>query len=293
VWTSSGDWAGISRDSYPGGWYSHSTCSALPCGDYHPQFCDLSRWYCCAIHGGKLSVGALQWQFNDTHVPWYDLQQTAIHYAAFYVMNGLAPDMSQPGPGNPGWVPPGVSGCFVGCPQPLPGPNQRRLAWCLYGSNSFDTNPNGAMEFRSSYYPAQNAADCKQPKGTVCPGGQNYFWNRLNHQPVGKNDPFWDYSKVTGCAADPDTPWDTVDVEIWVEDPPNSRSWNFLGRVGASEDYGGTCQINGKNYGRYRKFKLSLPSKYRIGSWSFRFRVWDTWPSKNSPEGFYEWVALR
>lgn len=294
VWTASGEWAGISCDSYPGGWYSHATCSAFPCGDYHPQFCDLSRWYCCAIHGGTLSVGGAQWQFNDTHVPWYDLQKTAIHYAAFYVMNGLAPDMSQPGAGDPppGWIPPGVSGCFVGCPLAPNGSSQRRLPWCLYGSNFFDPNPNGAMEFRSQPYPAQNAANCKQPKGTVC-GGQNYFWNRKNHPPVGTNDPFWDSSKVTGCAADPDTPWDTADVDIWVEDPPNSGSWRSLGRVGAFSDDGGTCTINGVAYGRYRKFQLTLPSRYRTGSWRFRFRVWDTWPSKQNPEGSYEWVALR
>lgn len=292
VWTASGQWAGSSCDSYPGGWYSHSTCAGLPCGDDHPQFCDLSRWYCCAIHGGTVSVGSDQWQFNDTHVPWSDLQNTGIHYAAFYVMNGLAPDMSQPGSGHAGWVPPGVSGCSVGCPVAPEGSPQRRLPWCLYGSNVFDANPNGAMEFRDHEYQPPIWADCKQPKGTVC-GGRNFFWNRLNHQPVGRNDPFWDFSKVTGCAADPDTPWEVVDVDIWVEDPPNSGSWRSLGRVSAGGDYGGPCQINGKNYGRWRKFSLPLPTKYRTGSWRFRFRVWDTWPSKGSPEGFFEWVALR
>lgn len=291
VWTASGQWAGISCDSYPGGWYSHGECATLPPGDYQPQYWDLSRWYCCALHGGTLSVGAPTWQFNDTHYPWEDLKWTALQYMVWYVLNGVMPDMSQPKTGGEeiGWVPYGVSGCFVNCVGSLP-PNdwRRRLPGCLNGSNVFHFNANGAFEFRNHYYQAQNAAGCKQERGTVCQG-VNYFWNRLNHLAVGKTDPFWDYSKVTGCAADPDTPWANAWLTVWVEDPPNTGNWQWVGVTVASQDYGGPCQINGQNFGRYRKFELQLPRKYRTGSWRFKFQVADL----DDGNEVTEWVSVR
>ncbi|MFN3412432.1 MAG: tetratricopeptide repeat protein [Thermoanaerobaculum sp.] len=291
VWTASGQWAGISCDSYPGGWYSHGNCATLPPGDYQQQYWDLSRWYCCALHGGTLSVGATTWQFNDTHYPWDDLKWTALQYMVWYVLNGVMPDMSQPRSGGEeiGWVPYGVSGCFVNCVGQLP-PNdwRRRLPGCLDGSNVFHFNANGAFEFRNHPYQAGNAANCKQERGQVC-GSVNYFWNRLNHLPVGKTDPFWDYTNITGCAADPDAPWEIVNVSVWVEDPPNSGSWQWVGFGVASQDYGGPCQINGQNFGRYRKFQLQLPRKYRTGSWRFKFRV----PDVDEGREATEWVSVR
>ncbi len=290
AWTTSGGCAGVSCDSYPGGYYSRGTCASLPCGDYNQQNCDLSRWYCCVLHGGTLAPGVDQWQFNDTHVPWLDLQATALQYAAYWVLNGRVPDMTQPG-GSGGWIPPGVSGCLVGCPSPtLEG---RRLSWCSNGFNIAHANPNGAMEFRSYSYTPEIFANCKQLKGFVCTPSGNYFWNRLNSTPLGKNDPHWDYSKLRGCAADPDTPWDFVNVDMWVEDPPNRGSWVFLGRAMAALDSGGACQINGRNFGRYRKFELGLPSKYRTGSWRFSFKVYDTSPHQSYPESSFEWVSVR
>ncbi len=244
-----GSWAGISCDSYPGGGYSRPTCAALPCNDVNPPNCDLSRWYCCAIHGGTTGLGAVQYQFNDAHVDWATLAASGLPYLMFYVENGRIPDQSTT------WAPPNVYNCYFGCPSPYP--------WCFTGSNISDGSPNGPMEYRSGAYTPLIWQDCKYSTGYVCPNGgsENYFWNRLNHTAVGRLDSVT--SIASGCSADPDTPWMTNSVDIYVDGAPGSGV--YLGRASANQYYSGGCNVNGQSYGTNRGFTFTVPSNYRTG----------------------------
>lgn len=263
VWNGNGSFAGTSCDSYPGGFYSQSTCAGLPCNDVNQVNCNLSRWYCCAIHGGKTTLGGSQLQYNDEHVDWPTLAATGLPDLALWVENGNIPDTSSM------WAPPGVYNCYIGCNSPYP--------WCNTGSNIADGSPNGAMEYRSGSYTAGVSfgllSDCKQLawdpegryRGFVC-GGVNYFWNRLDHSAVGRLDSVT-RTLASGCSADPDTPWQTNFVDIYVDGAPGTGS--YLGRVPADKNYYGGCTINGQNYGYNRGFTFTLPSQYQTGTHSF------------------------
>lgn len=164
---------GIGCDSYPGG--VNSSCrSVVPCSSGNPSACNLSRWYCCAVHGGTTTVGAIHYQFNDQHVPISSLVATSLIYRASDIINGRAPDIST------GFIPPGISGCNLSCD----------VSYCSSGYNNFDPSPNGPMEYRAHNYCAA-AATCKTYKKNVCgqlgaPGntcthtnvGDNHFYNR-------------------------------------------------------------------------------------------------------------------
>jgi hypothetical protein len=261
VWNADGTWAGGSCDSYPGGGYSQGTCSSLPCEDVNYQNCPVTRWYCCAIHGGTIAVGTLQYQFNDTHVDWATLCATGLPYLAYYAQNGLIPDPSA------NWAPPNVYNCFFGCTSPYP--------WCNTGSNFIDGSPNGAMEYRTGSYTAgvtvPPLSDCKQLAvdllgniGFVCPngGGDNYFWNRKDHVPVGSVSVL-NQQTLSGCSADPDTPWLTTFIDIYVDGPPGVGY--YIGSTGASQYVPGGCNVGGQNYGTARGFTFTIPSSYRTG----------------------------
>jgi tetratricopeptide (TPR) repeat protein len=167
----------VSCDAYPGG-TTYTTCrSTLPCGDGDINFCNLSRWYCCAEHGGTTAWGTSHDQFNDAHVAMLDLELSAIIFQAYDMINGRIPDPSR------NFIPYGISGCssLAGCGQS-----------CTTGANQFDPSPYGPMEYRGSNYCAL-ASSCKWYAKNVCGNlpvptscstgdnaGDNHFWNRYN-----------------------------------------------------------------------------------------------------------------
>lgn len=163
----------VSCDVYVGG-ITWSTCPNLPCGD--PSFCDLSRRYCCAEHGGTTSVGSSHSQFNDGHVAMADLEDAATIQEAYDIVNGRIPDPST------GFIPPGITGC----PSPL-----YCSAACTTGANQTSPSPRGPMEYLGYNYCAA-AASCKwyakNTCGDITPpascstyvAGDNFFWNRNN-----------------------------------------------------------------------------------------------------------------
>lgn len=155
---------GIGCDSYPGGVNSTTCRTTLPCS--RTGYCDLSKWFCCAIHGGTTNVGDWQYQFDDSHVDWVTLLYSGTHWEAVYVMNGYVPESSS------GYILPGTSSCYLGCDGP----------WCNFGSNFYDAAPNGPMEFRGGYSNYQpQAPECKIPRLNFCGNGgrDNWFYGRL------------------------------------------------------------------------------------------------------------------
>lgn len=167
----------VSCDAYPGGTTSTTCRSTLPCGDANSSFCDLSRWYCCAEHGGTTTVGATHYQFNDAHVAMIDLENAATIQQAYDMINGRIPDPST------GFIPPRISGC----PSPL-----YCSASCTTGANQFDPSPRGPMEYRAynycaaaqscKWYAKNTCGDLPMPTSCTTGGGtgDNYFWNRYN-----------------------------------------------------------------------------------------------------------------
>jgi tetratricopeptide (TPR) repeat protein len=256
VWNSDGTWAGISCDSYPGGGYSQGTCSVLPCEDVNYVNCPVTRWYCCAIHGGTTAVGTPQYQFNDAHVDWPTLCATGLPYLAYYAQNGLIPDPSS------NWAPPNVYNCWFGCNSPYP--------WCNTGQNFINGSPNGPMEYRNYSYTADynNNGDCKHSTNFVCPNGgsDNYFWNRTDHVPVGSVS-ILNQQTLSGCSADPDTPWLTNFVDVYVDGLPGVGY--YIGSTGATQYVPGGCNVDGQNYGTGRGFTFTIPSPYRTGHHRF------------------------
>lgn len=153
---------GVSCDSYIGG--INSSCrNSLSCGQM--LFCPYDKYYCCVVHGGTTSVGALQSQFNDSHVTWSTLAATGLPYEAIEIQNGRIVEMST------GFVPPGASACGNTCDD----------NFCYYGSNVDAPSPLGPMEYLPKDYTPQ-ASSCKWKSGAVCGNGpsDNVFWNRLN-----------------------------------------------------------------------------------------------------------------
>jgi hypothetical protein len=166
---------GVSCDSYKGGVNSTTCRSSLPCSDGQDSTrCNLSRYYCCAEHGGTLTVGSSHSQFNDAHVTLQSLLDSGVFYEARYVWWGKVPDPTT------GYGP--TTGCVVGCSNDN---------YCSGSPNYFNPSPNGPMEYLGYNY-CTAASSCKTYKGNVCGGntratscssggtGDNYFWNRLN-----------------------------------------------------------------------------------------------------------------
>lgn len=218
-------------------WGNLSQCfNGIPCND--PNFCEESKRVCCVMHGGTTQTNDNHFQFNDSHVPFNDLLTSGTIYAAFYVLDGLIPDMST------GWIPPGVSGCNdldsanacgpVGISVDSNGfPVDPASAgpWCEFGANFFDPNPNGPMEYLGFMY-TPTADSCKWPSGFVCAGagpGDNYFWNRKgpsSADPIGAFDGIFTAFGLPlsawGWALDSDTPLAPIDIEIYADGDINS-----------------------------------------------------------------------
>lgn len=161
----------LSCDSYPGaqGGALTTTCrQTVPCND--PLFCDSSKRYCCAIHGGTTTSGASHFQFNDGHVAFSTLYTGGYLQMAVNILNGKIPDPST------GFVPSGVSGCTstTACDSTL---------ICSSGANTTAADPSGPHEYRGGdstpYTPT--ISSCKRLIGyTNCANGSpnNYFWGR-------------------------------------------------------------------------------------------------------------------
>lgn len=164
---------GVSCDVYVGG-VNYTTCrNSLPCGG---GVCDLSRWYCCVLHGGTTTAGTSQSQFNDAHVTMQNLYSSGLIIRAGDMVNGRSPELSTL------WIPPGISGCSTTC----------GTSHCTTGFNNYDASPNGPMEYLNHNYCAARPS-CKTPTGNVCGdsspytsncnstvANDNFFWNRLN-----------------------------------------------------------------------------------------------------------------
>jgi hypothetical protein len=105
----------VSCGSYPGaeGGAFTTACrdpnSGVPCSDPRPQFQEISKKYCCTMHGGQKQWGTSGYQFNDEHVNFATLRDAGVTWLAFGVLNGLVPEMST------NTVPAGVSGCTLQC----------------------------------------------------------------------------------------------------------------------------------------------------------------------------------
>jgi hypothetical protein len=158
---------GVSCDVYVGGvnytnCRDNLTCSLPPPYDAE---CPLARAYCCVEHGGTMSPGSSQSQFNDSHVPLPDMEDNGSIFRGFYVLNGWMSDMSS------NYTPPGVWNCINTCDS----------LYCASGSNSYSVGPAGPMEYRAYAFTPYGANVCKYATGFVCANGgaNNYFWNRL------------------------------------------------------------------------------------------------------------------
>ncbi len=230
---------------------SNTSWQNLPCNEKlsYPTHCNLSRYYCFVVHGGTTTVGAQHYQYNDAHVATQSLWDSGVVYRAWRSINGYHPDVSS------NWVPPWMSGCALTC-SPEPG--------CSAGSaNFYDGSPNGPMEYRANTYTAAAANDCKQVKGFVCSNSSpnNYFWNRLDHVPVGRLNSV-NLTTASGWAADPDVPYAAIKVEIWVKGPKGGGGI-FLGTTTANLAGGGST------YPGNHAFSYSLPTAYRTGTHTF------------------------
>ena len=172
---------GVSCDAYVGG-IGYSSCrTSLPCSSGNPAVCDLSKWYCCVMHGATTTVGTLQEQFDDGHVAISNLVSSGLLDRMADLVDGRAPDISS------GFIPPGISGCNTSCD----------VSHCTAGYNNFDPSPLGPMEYLPKDYCAkrrEGSSQCKKYKANVCGqsssppagvcgtttlGGDNFFWNRL------------------------------------------------------------------------------------------------------------------
>jgi tetratricopeptide (TPR) repeat protein len=168
---------GVSCDSYVGG--VNYSCP-LPCSEL--GLCDLSRRYCCVIHGNTMTPGTSQFQFDDTHVPLSSLVGEGYMAEALRLIKGKLVDMSTL------YTAPGVGGCLFSCDNPH----------CIDGVDYTTPSPNGPMEFMGYNYCAPNwAVGCKRYVKNVCGNtwsnvpanldcrtggysGDNFFWNRVN-----------------------------------------------------------------------------------------------------------------
>ncbi len=230
---------------------SNTSWQNLPCHEnlQYPTHCNLSKYYCFVVHGGTTKVGASHYQYNDAHVATQSLWDSGVVYRAWRSINGYHPDVSS------NWVPPWLGSCLMTCSSE-PG--------CYSGSpNFYDGSPNGPMEYRAYSYTAAAANDCKQVKGFTCSNSSpnNYFWNRLDHAPVGKLNGV-SLTHATGWAADPDVPYAAIKVEIWVKGPKGGGG-TYLGTTTANLSGGGST------YPGNHAFSYSLPTAYRTGTHTF------------------------
>ncbi|HTQ78473.1 MAG TPA: hypothetical protein VMM92_00640, partial [Thermoanaerobaculia bacterium] len=140
----------------------HKSCaSTVPCTN--PDYCGLSRQYCCVEHGGTVAVGAEQEQFDDSHVPFDVLVSRGFLFRADCLVDGFIPDVT----GNWG----GGSSCNYSCTAPR----------CNQPIDPYQASPSGPLDFLTDDSAAQNVG-CKISKGAVCGTGgvNNLFWNRAN-----------------------------------------------------------------------------------------------------------------
>ena len=249
--------AGGYCDAYVGGaaYRSvHPEWQTLPCNEYasYPNYCFLSQWYCFTVHGATTVSGANQLQYNDAHVDIPTLFSTGLAQRAWRMLNGYIPDISTQ------WVPPWLSGCSFNCnAEPA----------CYSGTaNQLTGSPNGPMEYRSYSYVAANTTDCKQLAGFVCQNAapNNYFWNRLDHLPVGVI--YNVTTSIQGCAVDPDVPNDSISVEIYA-DGPKGGGGTYVGQTTAS--ISGSCSVGGAGYNGAHAFSYNLPTWCRTGTHTF------------------------
>ncbi|MBI3248175.1 MAG: hypothetical protein HYZ50_16845 [Deltaproteobacteria bacterium] len=272
-------------DSYPGGidWGNLPLCfQGIPCND--PNFCDQSKRVCCALHGGTTLYNSNQLQFNDGHRSFNTLVSSGAIYAAWYILDGFVPDIST------GWIPPGVSGCNslgnanacgpVGIPVDsygLPAAPASAGPWCQYGSNFFDPNPNGPMEFRGCIYTAQ-ASSCKWPARDVCgnsttdyvcssppnplPPSDNYFWNRKGPSlavPIGYFDVITSDYVAYGWALDADVPLASIDIHVYIDGPAGGGT--FVAGFPANQPRADVNQVTG--YPGNHGWSWVIPAQYR------------------------------
>lgn len=111
-------------DYYPGqtgGTATPACIMALPCGDPGgdppDSYCEISKKYCCALHGATTTWGtpeSQQSQFNDEHVPFNILYNEGFAYQAVELLNGWIPDVSK------GFIPGGIFGCNTHNPPVYP-----------------------------------------------------------------------------------------------------------------------------------------------------------------------------
>lgn len=207
-------------ETYAGGprWRAtHSFWESFACNDRGASepptstspACMWGRKYCAVMQGGQ-PYGNAHSQFNSSHVAWDNLVASGAIYVANQVLHGIVPDIST------GWAPlPQNTYCNMTCANAI----------CYHPTGELNTpSGNGPMEFRSTAYAAGNSPDCKWASGSFCLGGAGdpvYFWNRLDHTPVGGVD-FVGLSLGGGWAADPDTPNQAISVRVFVDGPAGS-----------------------------------------------------------------------
>lgn len=148
-------------------------CNQLPATN--PDFPALSKWACCAIHGGYRFPFHND-QMNDSHQDSAFLDNAGYLDDAVLILNGNVPDISV----VPPFIPSGLNSqfCTFDCGGPI----------CRVGTNRTDPSPKGPMEWRSfwPFTPAQPIGTCMYwpsnppawTEANVCNGG-NRFANRL------------------------------------------------------------------------------------------------------------------
>jgi len=192
------------------------TCSALPYSDCESKdqngnclgIDPISKWYCCAEHGGAVTYGEGQYQIDDDHVDPTLLLDNGYLAAAVYLQYPFVPDMSRPNGDGTYYVDPRVlnlenkGNCVFSCTTPicyvpsritqgqdftgpLPSPSSS-IGW-LDGASPF-----GPLEFMSKpagWYNPSKAACEHQPYdmawgwGNVCNGGNYFASNQISLVP--------------------------------------------------------------------------------------------------------------